>query len=110
MKNKDQDPGNVEVKAYHALRSAFDRATRWFGNLLAPLVIVTYAKDVQQAIDFIVARPVLTGTFALVFVAVLAYNIFRNLDIQFRLLKWRREHSLLGGCPRINIDSLLIAS
>jgi hypothetical protein len=65
-----------------AFGEAFDRATRWFGNLLAPLIIIAYAKDVQQAFDFVVARPALTAIFALIFVAVFAYNILKTLKIQ----------------------------
>jgi hypothetical protein len=75
----------------HPFRDAFDRTTRWFGNLLAPLVIVTYAKEAQQAIDYILDHLLLASVFSAIFVGIFAYNIFGTLKLQFGgRFAWRR--------------------
>jgi hypothetical protein len=79
--HRSQEP---EGRQKHPLIHAFDRATRWFGNLLAPLVIITYAKDAGDAFNYLIERPLLTGSFILVFIIVLAYNVLRTANIQLR--------------------------
>lgn len=93
MRNRALNQSSSERQPKHAVRDAFDRATRWFGNLLAPLVIITFAKDAQQAFEYLIAHPALTGAFALIFAAIFAYNILRNLNIEFGGWPWRREPS-----------------
>jgi hypothetical protein len=73
-----------EAQTKNPLIHAVDRATRWFGNLLAPLVIITYARDAEDAFNYLMERPLLTGSFIFVFILVLAYNVLRTANIQFR--------------------------
>lgn len=77
-------------KPRHALGGAFDNATRWFANLLAPLVIVTYAKEAQQTVEYVIAHPIITGISAFAFIGVLGYNVFRNVEIELDWRGWRR--------------------
>jgi len=103
MANKNYGPQKSETTHKHALRDAFDRSTRWFGNLLAPLVIIAYARDAQQALDYLIERPLLIGTFALVFIIILAYNLLRTINIQFGGWPWRwqsaRKAAAKNGAP-----------
>jgi hypothetical protein len=86
-----------ETNSEHPVRAAFDRVTRWFGNLLAPLVIITYARDAQEAFDYLIERPLLTGSFALIFILVLAYNVLRTMDLQLGTWMWWRRRADSGA-------------
>ncbi len=94
MTPTDQDPETTGHRHDHPVRDAFDRATRWFGNLLAPLVIITYTKDAQQAFDYLIERPLLTGSFVLIFIVILLYNVLRTVNIQLSgWPRWRKRPS-----------------
>ena len=91
MTNTEDKSPDTKDKPAHPVRDAFDHATRWFGNLLAPLIIITYAKDAEQGIESIMERPLVVGIFAFVFVAIFAYNIVGTLKIQLgRWNFWRK--------------------
>ena len=99
MTSKDRGPQESTTHRKHPFREALDRATRWFGNLLAPLVIITYVKDLGEAIDYLRQRPLLTGSFVLIFILVLLYNVLRTINIQFRTRVWWRAWLARKGAP-----------
>jgi len=69
------------------VRGAFDRASRWFGNLLAPLIVIAYAKDFKEGLDFLWSHPFLTSGFLLLFGLLFTYNISQDLRLRGRLKK-----------------------
>ncbi|MGD8553693.1 MAG: hypothetical protein PVG02_08530, partial [Anaerolineales bacterium] len=61
---------------------AFDRTIRWFGNLLAPVVIIATLKDIEETMTFLLNHSGKALVFAFLFLSVLVYNVVRSLDIQ----------------------------
>ncbi len=100
MMSKEHGAQEPSAERKHPLRDAFDRATRWFGNLLAPLVIIAYVKDLEETIDYLIERPLLTGSLALVFILVLLYNVLRTLNIQARTWIWWRSVLARKAAPK----------
>lgn len=98
-----------------SLRAAFDRTTRWFANLLAPLIVLTYAKDVQQAFDYLVERPVLASAFALLFLLVFSYNIAvsmrsRPREIAPQAAQSTEQRPIEGHAPELRSDDTTTAA
>jgi len=89
MATDSSEQSDTRPEQTHVLRSTFDRTTQGFGNLFAVLIIVTYAKDTQEAFEFVVKHPILAVTFVFLFIALFSYNLLRNLGIG--LTDWFRK-------------------
>ena len=80
-----QDPRARGNATKNPVAHAFDRTTRWFGNILAPVVIITYARDVEDALNYIMERPLITSLLIIFFIIVLLYNTWGMGRIQFSI-------------------------
>jgi hypothetical protein len=78
-----KDYSDTKPEQTHVLRRTFDRTTQGFGNLTAVLIVVTYAKNTQEAFEFVVKNPVLSVTFIFLFIGLFLYNLLRNFGIKF---------------------------
>jgi hypothetical protein len=72
----------TKTKRKHPVLEAFDRTIRWFGNLLAPVIIIATLKDIEETIAFFLNHSAEALVFAFFFLSIFAYNIVRSLDIQ----------------------------
>jgi len=82
--NNIHSPRESEGQKKGVLIHAVDSATRWFGNLLAPLVIIPYARDAEEAFHYLMERPLVASFFIFGFMLILTYNVLRTANIQIR--------------------------
>lgn len=73
--------GDARSSRWPVLVSAFSKSIRCMSNMLAPLVIVTYFREVRESFEFIANHGHLAAWGLLLFFCVFAYSLFQQLGV-----------------------------